>query len=63
MERPNDPTKFYLISRTSGLTLRGGTINDLFHVWEPKSPQFAFITTRSMAKRPHDDDDDDGGKI
>jgi transposase InsO family protein len=59
MERRNDPSKFYLISRETGFTLRGGTINKLFHVWEPKSSQFAFITTRSMAKRPYDDDDDE----
>lgn len=59
IERPNDPSKFYLISRTTGFTLRGGTINKLFHVWEPKSSQLAFITTRRMAKRSHDDDEDE----
>jgi len=51
-----DPNNFSLTSVKSGIKLPGRTINDLFHVWEPKSAQVALVTTRNSAKRPHEDD-------
>jgi hypothetical protein len=60
--QPNDPSNFRLMSSKSGINLPGRTINDLFHIWEPKSHQFALMTTRAMTKRRHDVDDGKVGK-
>ena len=60
--QPNDPSNFRLMSSKSGINLPGRTINDLFHIWELESHQYALITTRAMTKRRHDDDDGKAGK-
>ena len=44
----HEPRNFYMISVKLGIKLPGCTINDLFHIWEPKSAPVALITTRSM---------------
>jgi hypothetical protein len=60
---PDYPLNFTLSSTISDINVAGRTINDLFHVWEPRSRQYALVTTRQMVKRRYDSDDDEGGKI
>jgi transposase InsO family protein len=69
MLRTNRGTNFYLLSDKSNIVLPGGTINDLFHIWEHRSPMHELITTtsliatHSMYKRALRDEEDNNVQI
>jgi hypothetical protein len=63
-ESQNDPSRFYFIYEEEILfILQGRTINDLFHIWEPRSNLFALITMHSMGKQVYKDDDTESEKV